>query len=113
MSDRLKFIGRTTLLILGLGGFCGLPAKGQSASENLYKSKCAMCHAADGSGNTTAGKKLGVRDLRSPEVQKQTDAQLTEVTVKGKNKMPAYKKKLTEVQIKQLVAYIRELAKKK
>jgi mono/diheme cytochrome c family protein len=31
----------------------------------------------------------------------------------GKNKMPAYKGKLADDQIKELVAYIRDLAKKK
>ncbi len=113
MSDRLKLISQSALLILALAWSCGLPAKGQSASESLYKAKCAICHANDGSGDTPAGKKLGVRNFRSPEVQKQTDAALTEITVKGKNKMPAFEKKLTNAQIKQLVAYVRELAKKK
>jgi mono/diheme cytochrome c family protein len=75
--------------------------------------KCASCHAADGSGDTPAGKKLSVRDFRSEEVQKQTDAQLAEIINKGKNKMPAYEKSLKEAQVKELVAYIRALAKKK
>ncbi len=59
------------------------------------------------------GKTLKVPDLHSAEVQKQTDAQLTDSITNGKGKMPAYKGKLTEEQIKQLVAYTRELAKKK
>ena len=80
----------------------------------LFKTKCAACHAADGSGNTDTGKKLETPDLRSEEVQKQTDAQLIDVTANGKGKkMPAYKGKLTDDQIKQLVGYIRELGKKK
>ena len=55
---------------------------------------------------------MKARDLSSPEVQSQTDAQLTEIVTNGKNKMPAYKGKLTDDQIKGLVVYIRELAKK-
>lgn len=58
------------------------------------------------------GKKLGARNLGSAEVQGQSDAQLTEVVTRGKNKMPAYEGKLTKEQIGQLVAYIRELGKK-
>jgi mono/diheme cytochrome c family protein len=58
------------------------------------------------------GKKLSARDLGSTEVQSQSDAQLTEVLTKGKNKMPAYDGKLSKEQIAQLVAYIREFAKK-
>jgi cytochrome c6 len=83
------------------------------ATEKLWKAKCQSCHAADGSGSTPAGKKVEARDLRSPEIQKQTDAELIEITKKGKNKMPAYDKKLTDQQIKDLVAYIRVLGKKK
>ncbi len=56
---------------------------------------------------------LGAHDFVSPEVQKQTDAQLAEIIAKGKNKMPGYEKTLKPEQIKDLVAYIRELAKKK
>lgn len=87
-------------------------ARGQSAGEDLYKSKCAACHAPDGSGNTPAGKTLGVGDLRSPDAQKLSDAQLAEIIAKGKGKMPAYEKSLTPDQIKGLVAFIRELARK-
>jgi cytochrome c5 len=53
------------------------------------------------------GKKLNVKDIGSPEVQKMTDAQLTEIVAKGKNKMPAYDGKLTADQIKALVAHMR------
>ncbi len=41
-----------------------------------------------------------------------TDAQLIDATTNGKDKMPAYKGKITDGEIKQLVAYIRQLAKK-
>lgn len=76
-----------------------------------FKGKCAMCHAADGSGKTAMGEKFNIRDLRSADVQKQTDAQLAEIVTKGKNKMPAYDGKLTKEQIDQLVAFIRGLKK--
>ena len=80
----------------------------------LFKAKCAACHGPDGSGGTATGKAMGTPDLRSEDVQKQTDAQLIDSTTNGKGKkMPAYKGKLTDDQIKQLVGYIRELGKKK
>lgn len=79
----------------------------------IFKSKCAMCHGQDGSGKTAMGEKLNIADLRSAEVQKQTDAELSQIIAKGKNKMPAYEGKLTKEQIDQLVAYVRELGKKK
>ena len=75
-------------------------------TEALYKSKCQVCHGADGKGSP-AGQKLGVTDFHSPEVAKQTDADLIKVTKEGKGKMPKYDGKLTDDQIKELVKFIR------
>jgi cytochrome c6 len=87
-------------------------AWGQDAeAEKLYKARCLSCHAADGKGDTPAGKKTGTRDFAAPEVWKMTDAQWIEITTKGHNKMPAYGKTLKPEQIKALVAYSRELVK--
>jgi mono/diheme cytochrome c family protein len=87
-------------------------SQAQSAGETLFKTKCAACHGQDGKGEVPMGKKLGARNLSSSEVQTQSDAQLTDIVTKGKNKMPAYDGKLTKEQIGDLVAYIRELGKK-
>jgi mono/diheme cytochrome c family protein len=70
-----------------------------------------MCHGADGTGSTPTGKALKVRDLGSADVQAQTDAQINDIVTNGKGKMPAYKGKLTDEQIKELVGFIRSLAK--
>lgn len=91
------------LLTLGVAG-----AKAQDAAD-LYKSKCAACHGPDGKGDTAAGKKLGVKSFSSPEVAKMSDAELFDITKKGKEKMPSYDKKLTDDQIKELIKYIRSL----
>src|SRR6187455_3391645 len=76
-----------------------------------FKAKCAMCHGPDGAGQTTMGKNLKLRDLRSAEVQKQTDAELTKMISDGKGKMPAYKSKLSTVEISSLVELIRKMKK--
>jgi len=78
----------------------------------VYKTKCASCHGADGSGQTAMGKSLKLRDLGSADVQKQTDKELYNLTTDGKGKMPAYKGKLTEADINALVAHMRTMAKK-
>jgi cytochrome c6 len=82
-------------------------------AASTYKAKCAMCHGADGKGDTQAGKKMGAHDFASQEVQSQSDAQFAEIIAKGKSKMPGYEKSLKEAEIKDLVAYVRELGKKK
>ena len=81
-------------------------------TASLYKAKCNACHGPDGTG-TPIGKKNGVKNFSTPEVMKMTDAQLTESVMKGKNKMPAFKDKLKESEITDLIAYVRELGKKK
>jgi cytochrome c6 len=85
-----------------------LPAGAQDASA-LYKSKCAGCHAADGTGSAM-GKKMGAHDFTTDEVQKMSDAELTDIITSGKNKMPKYGS-LKPEEIKGLVAYIRTLKK--
>jgi mono/diheme cytochrome c family protein len=89
----------------------GAQAKKNEEGAALFKKTCAMCHGATGTGDSAMGKKLGVRDLSSADVQKQTDAQLQEIISKGKGKMPAYGEKFQPAQVKDLVAYIRELKK--
>ena len=80
-----------------------LSAHAQGASETLYKSKCAMCHGAD-------GKKAVGHDLQSADVQNKSDANLAAVITDGKApKMPKYGDKLKPEEIKGLVAYIRTL----
>jgi mono/diheme cytochrome c family protein len=77
----------------------------------IYKSKCAMCHGPDGAGQTAMGKNMKLRDLRSAEVQKQTDVELAKWIADGKGKMPAYKAKLSAAEIDALVGFIRSIKK--
>jgi len=90
---------------------CNTALSAQDAA-GLYKAKCSACHGADGKGDTPVGKKMGLRDFASPEVQKSSDDELTAIIADGKDKMPSYKKSLKPAQIKDLVGYIRSLAKK-
>jgi len=94
----------TTILILA-----GLPLAAIAQSEATFKAKCAMCHGADGSANSPAGKSMGARDFRSPEVMKESEAELQQAIESGRKKMPAYKGKLSDSDIQGLVKYIRQL----
>jgi cytochrome c6 len=104
---------RDQLAVLALAAALAFgTATAASAQENtaaLYKSKCQMCHGADGKGDTPAGKQLGAKDLRSPEITKMSDTELFDITKNGKEKMPGFDKKLTDDQIKALIKYIRSL----
>jgi cytochrome c6 len=76
-----------------------------------FKSKCSSCHGADGGGQTAAGKKMHLKDMRAAEVQGMSDDQLLAIISKGKGKMPGYEKSLGAETCKALVAYIRSLKK--
>jgi mono/diheme cytochrome c family protein len=78
-----------------------------------FDAKCAMCHAKDGSGNSPMGKNMKVPDLRSKAVQSKSDADLHNIIAKGKGVMPAYGSQFSKDEINGLVAYIRQLGKKK
>lgn len=75
----------------------------------VYKMRCSACHGRDGKANTAMGKKFGIMSYQAPEVTKMSDAQLIDIITNGKNKMPAFKDKITDEQIRELVKYIRNL----
>jgi len=87
-------------------------AQDSAAGAVAFKTHCAACHAADGSGNTTVGKSMNIPDLHSAEIQKLSDAEIATVISNGKNGMPPFKN-LSKDQIHSLIAHIRELAAKK
>jgi cytochrome c6 len=87
--------------------------RAQSDVAKAYKTNCVLCHAMDGSGSTASGKAMKAKDLKSPEVQGKSDVELAEFITQGKGKMPAFGKKLKPEDIKQLVAYTRDMAAKK
>ena len=112
MNVRTGMTGVKRFLPLLLG-LLFLPAVSALAdAEATYKAKCAGCHGPDGAGSTPAGKAMKVRDFHAPEVQKETDAELTDIITNGKNKMPKYGDKLKDSEIKDLAGYVRMLGKK-
>jgi len=87
-------------------------ALAQGTGADTYKSMCSMCHGTDGLATGPMGKSMNIPPFNSPEPSKASDADLIAVTKNGKGKMPAYGSKLTDPQIKDVVAYIRTLQKK-
>jgi mono/diheme cytochrome c family protein len=110
---KLIWLNVTLLYITGLlaASLLSLPGLAQDAAGNVYKAKCAMCHGPDGKGETPAGKSTKARDFCSDDVKKESDADWVEIIAKGKNKMPAYDKKLSDAEVKEVVDYIRSLCK--
>ena len=99
---------RPTSVILAIVLASSGAAFGADAAA-LWSQHCASCHGKDGSGNTTMGKKLGVKDYSKD--QGFSDAEATNVIKNGKGKMKSYKDKLSDAEVKALVAYVRSLKK--
>ena len=88
----------SAVLMLGLA----VPVMAADLSANAdYKAKCAGCHGANGEGKA-ALKTAPMKDAASKSAD-----ELTKAITDGKGKMPAYKGKLTEAQIKTLVEDIK------
>ncbi len=85
----------------------------QDTSASLYKTKCALCHAPNGSGSVPVGTQLSVPNLRLRQAQALTNDQWVKIIEDGKGKMPAYKGRLGDDQIRQVVTYLRELTRPK
>lgn len=84
------------------------PVPGVNAVALFEEQKCALCHNVDGKG-----KAKGTPDFTSAEWQKKhsNDDVIEQIKNGEPPKMPAYKGKLSDVEIKALVGHIRSLAK--
>jgi cytochrome c551 len=107
----MKTLFRASLVVLAIALAMSVSAFAADATADVYKSKCASCHGADGKGDTPAGKNMKVKDLASDEVQKLSDTDLAGVIETGKKPMPGYEGKITKDQIDGLVKWIRTLKK--
>ena len=83
----------------------------------LWDANCTQCHGKDGRADTKMGKALSAKDLTDSKVQGAfSDAKAAEsikngVKENGKTTMKAFGGKLSEDEIKALVAYVRTLKK--
>jgi mono/diheme cytochrome c family protein len=83
----------------------------QSSGADVYKTKCQSCHGAAGVPSAGMAKAMGVKPAPDPAVKSQTEAKMIAITTNGECKMPAFKGKLTDAQIKDSVAFFRTFAK--
>jgi quinoprotein glucose dehydrogenase len=99
-------------ILIALALVFALPALAASDGAAIFKTKCSACHGPDGAGQTSMGKTLKLRDLRSDAVQKQTDIELTKIISGGKGKMPPYGKQLSTPDVEAIIGFIRTIKSK-
>lgn len=110
--------GKTLRILLG-GGLLTIAANSHAwsaeakAGKATYDKLCVSCHGADGKGNPAMAKAMGEKGLNivTKDVQAKKDEELLKVIVEGAGKMPASGKGLSQQEQKDVLAYIRSLAK--
>jgi mono/diheme cytochrome c family protein len=82
-----------------------------ASAREIYKETCAKCHKEDGTGGkvTIQGKTLNAENLTSDHAKKESDDDYMDAIKNGiiDEGMPAFKDRLNDQQIKEIVRYIR------
>lgn len=100
------------------------PSRSDEDIQTLFHAKCAGCHGDDGKGDTKWGRKYKAPNFTSAKFQDESkDSEFLETIEKGVTKkvkddktgevkpkkiMPGWSEKLSEDQMKALVAYVRK-----
>jgi len=81
-------------------------------AKSLFNQRCSKCHGSDGRANTVMGEVGIAPNLTDRGWQRRvSDRRLTNSITHGRGGMPAFRNKLSQKEIKALVAYIREFGK--
>jgi mono/diheme cytochrome c family protein len=82
-----------------------------ASGKKLYSDNCAACHKETGTGGKMVieGRKINPDDLTSAKIKGFSDEKIAGYVRNGieDEGMPAFKDKLTDAQIAELIAYIR------
>jgi len=75
-----------------------------------YTKNCEPCHGPQGVGGLVKveDKQIKVASLKSDHAMKHTDEQLAKTITNGEEAMPAFKSKLTQAEIQDLVKFVRK-----
>lgn len=82
-----------------------------SKEQELFAKNCVVCHQANGEGGTVKledGTKLKVPSLKADRTIRHSDKDYHSQIFKGGDGMPAFKEKLSEDEINNLIRFIRQ-----
>lgn len=111
----LLLFSASCLIVAGFGleaqptsAASGDPGKGKV----IYETNCLMCHGARGKGDGPIGATLRPppADLTGPKARAKSDTDQLAVIRDGRAAMPAWKTRLNEQEIQNVLAYIRSLS---
>ena len=94
-------------IAMGIAVAAILSAAGAARADGaaaIFEKKCATCHGKDGKGQTKMAEKMGIKDLTTlPGSAADVEKTLTD----GKGKMPSFKGKLSDEEIKSVAAFVK------
>lgn len=101
----MRNLVKASVAVIVVAGLTTLGSAADLSSNATFKAKCAMCHGANGEGKAA----LKTKPLK--EAASKSDADLTKIIEDGmpNTSMKGYKGKLTDAQVKELVAAIKGL----
>ena len=81
-----------------------------AAARANYAKNCEACHGPEGVGGLVKveDKQIKVASLKAEHAIKHTDEQLAKVITNGEEAMPAFKDKLSQAEIQDLVRFVRK-----
>ena len=84
-----------------------------AAGQKIYSKTCALCHGKSGDADGPAVIELNIHPakLSNPQLETESDGALFWKITTGKKPMPAYRKRLSEIDRWNLVNYIRTIPK--
>ena len=103
------------IMLAAVFGFAAAISASAAEAKDNWTHLCAMCHGADGKGQTKMGQRLGVKDFTDAKVQADLKDDAMTKAIKeglknddGKTLMKPFDS-LTDDEVKALVAYVRSL----
>ena len=81
-----------------------------AAARVNFQKHCEACHGPEGIGGLVKveDKQIKVASLKADHAIKHTDDQLAKVITNGEEAMPAFKDKMTQAEIQDLVKFVRK-----
>lgn len=107
----MRWLSLCAILAVGVGCAAAIADEAPSGKAT-YEKFCKSCHGVDGTGNAKMAKALKVAPEKlnlGPAASKPRD-EVKKITLDGKDKMPAYAKKLKTEEVEPLIEYTLGLA---
>ena len=112
---RVSTVGFVSGLLFGTAALGQAESKAKSGDvargKTLFARNCASCHGPQGKGDGYRLLGPDPANLTSPSTTKKSDADLLKTIHDGKPNMPPWKVHLSENQRREVLAYVRTLAK--